>query len=335
MKIDGYMNDLKPKVRNMALSLVVTCGMLAALPFAAVISHAAEPLGLKNVIIKIDPEYDDSAQLGVPSVLVMMDGEIVGTNAPATVRFLVPTDATLYSAGSGPRTSYVRGDNLTLPPKQSSIPGRSEASFDIRTQHFVVEYYEPIKLTQNNRNFTYDFRPEYPVSDLTVSVQEPLRSSNYTVTAGGNAQGITGTDQDQLKTHTYTYTNIAAAADAATRPTVYFAVSYTKTDTRPSLGNLGGEVGAGGGGSNRTAIILLVLGGIVVLSVGFAIVKSKFGSSSKQRQTNLPRKGSTARLNQHGGKGDQAKGGRFCTQCGQPVEPDDRFCPYCGSKLKS
>jgi hypothetical protein len=27
------------------------------------------------------------------------------------------------------------------------------------------------------------------------------------------------------------------------------------------------------------------------------------------------------------------EGGRFCPQCGKPVEEDDRFCEHCGTRL--
>ena len=42
----------------------------------------------------IYPEYDE------PSLLIMLEGKITGANPPVQVRFLVPSTAEMYSAGS-------------------------------------------------------------------------------------------------------------------------------------------------------------------------------------------------------------------------------------------
>ena len=52
------------------------------------------PTGFQNVQLWVNPEYDD------PRLLVMLEGQIVGTQPPAEVRFLVPSAAEMYSAGS-------------------------------------------------------------------------------------------------------------------------------------------------------------------------------------------------------------------------------------------
>ncbi|MFC1987592.1 hypothetical protein ACFLVH_03510 [Chloroflexota bacterium] len=45
------------------------------------------PTGFQNVHLWVNPEYDD------PRLLIMLEGQIVGTQPPAEVRFLVPSTA--------------------------------------------------------------------------------------------------------------------------------------------------------------------------------------------------------------------------------------------------
>lgn len=81
--------------------------------------------------LSIWPEYDDLAQLGYPSVLVILEGEIVSDNIPATIRFLVPSDAVMYLVGSGPRDEYI---GATPERKASDITGWDEISSALFTE---------------------------------------------------------------------------------------------------------------------------------------------------------------------------------------------------------
>ena len=161
MAINGHLGKLRGVLRNLALCGVMTVVLLLASPLGAITSHAAEPLGLKNVTVNVNPEYDDPLQLNVPSLLVSMDGEIVGATSPVTIRFLVPANATLYSAGSGPRSQYIPPTPVPNRKASTTVPGWDEISYDLKTQFFVVEYYQPIATTQPARSISYDFRPLY------------------------------------------------------------------------------------------------------------------------------------------------------------------------------
>ena len=84
------------KIRIVVITIIATI-ILASGMFQSP-AHAAsvqEPTGLKNVRVWVNPEYDRSQEL-----LVMMEGQITGTVAPAQVRFLIPTNAEMFSAGS-------------------------------------------------------------------------------------------------------------------------------------------------------------------------------------------------------------------------------------------
>lgn len=290
------------RFRKLFLAVVAVVS-LALGSVAPVRAQNEEPTSLKNVLVSVYPEYDDLLQLGYPSVLVMVEGEVVSANIPVTIRFLVPSDAMMYSAGSGPRNQYVGG-----PPTRnaSNITGWDEISYELKTKYFIVEYYVPI-LGQPDKVISYDFRTLYPVSGLRAFVQEPKRSTNYTV----SPIGPVSIDGDGLRVHSYSYANVSPD-----KP-LHFDISYTKKDSSPSLG--------GSSGSVNTIAILVVLGVIVVLAGAFVLMsklKSKPAATRSLRRQ-------AVRSSRRG----QVSRSKYCGKCGKAIEKTGRFCAYCGNEL--
>ncbi len=295
------------RVRKLLVALVTAISLtLLAVP-SPILAQGEQPTSLKNVVVSVYPEYDDLLQLGYPTVLVMLEGEVVNTDIPVTIRFLVPSDAVMYSAGSGPRSQYQGG-----PPnrKSSDIVGWDEISYELKTKYFVVEYYAPI-VGQPDKIISYDFRPLYPVNDLTAIVQEPKRSTNFTV----SPQGLITTDSEGFRVHTYSYTNISLDAP------LHFDVSYTKADSRPSLSSNGNT------GSPNTITIMVVLGIIVVLTGAFILV-SRLRSKPQPSTTRTQRR-QAARASRRG----QISKSKYCSNCGKTIESSYHFCRYCGNEL--
>ncbi|MBI2829589.1 MAG: zinc ribbon domain-containing protein [Chloroflexi bacterium] len=310
------------KIRYLALIFVTLAALVSGMFGQR--AFAAEPVSLKNVVLSVYPEYDDPMGLGSPSVLVMVDGEIVGATAPATVRFLVPSNAVMYSAGSGPRDKYVGG-----PPdrKASDIPGWDEISYELKTNIFVVEYYAPIS-SEANRRISYDFRTLYLISNLRVLVQEPRKSSNYTV----SPSGPTSTDSDGLKVHSYSYASVTPD-----KP-LHFDIAYTKTAPKPSLGSSTGSM------SGSTFAIIIGSLTAAALFVWFLSTKRRSRYSvqsvrggSKNGQTRAARRRELRKTGSARSEGSPKSGGspkKFCSQCGQPIESSAQFCPSCGIKVE-
>jgi hypothetical protein len=308
------------------LTFTLLGGVLAGLSSPAAV-HAAEPAGLRNVTLSVNPEYDDPLQIGgdgASTLLVMLEGEIVGATAPVTIRFLVPLDATLYSAGSGPRASYI--PPTPLPDrKPSEIPGYDEVSYELKTQFFVVEYYTPLSTGLQDRNISFDFYTRYSVTNMRAVVQEPRRATGFTVTP----PGAPSQDAEGFNVRTFGFPSLSPST--AGSPAIHFDIAYNKKDNRPSLGTSGG----GSGGSANPGLVLLVLLGLAIAAVLFFVIK---GMMKKSPARPLPSRGSTARLNQPAaGRGAPGggSGSRFCGQCGQPIERAAQFCPYCGAKQSS
>lgn len=263
----------------------------------------SEPTGFKNVRLWIYPEYDD------PRLLVMLEGQTMGVKAPAKVKFLVPSAAEMYSAGSMDAQGGYSGGPPNREP--SSLTGWDEISYSVTTETFRVEYYDPIIKGQPDKKISYEFRWLYPISDLKVIIQEPRGSSNFSVSLRGDPF----TDDQGFASHLYNY------RDLDNEPPLRFEITYTKSDPNPSLA-------VKAKGSTGPLLIIGLVVGLTVFGVGLLwATKSRAKMRAERRyavENRLARATSKGKSLPHG----------FCSQCGQPLESPSRFCPYCGNKLR-
>jgi hypothetical protein len=299
--------------------LGITFGSFAQPLFAQTVAQTTnEPTGLKNVTLWVYPEYDQ------PSLLVMLEGQITGATLPALVRFLVPQTAQLYSAGSKDATGiYSPGQNRegvagTPDRKPSTIPGWDEISFKLptTTSTFRVEYYDDIIQGNPGKTISYDFRWLYPISDLQIIIQQPLKASNFSVLPNGIK-----TTEDNFNVISYSKNNLTL--DPSTQP-LHFDISYTKTDPNPSIQNAASSSGTGS--SNSVALIFIVLALLIVAVIlVLFLMKRKPGTRAKLAPRFEPARAVKSGHGHHGNK--------FCNQCGQPVGRSGNFCQNCGNKL--
>ncbi len=284
--------------------------LFALLPAVAFIQPAlAEtPTGISgfhNVTLWVYPEYDD------PRLLVMLEGKVNPSEVPSNINFLVPSTAAMYSAGSKDAQGTYSGG----PPSRvaSQIAGWDEISYQLKTDTFRVEYYDNVITGTTDKQIAYDFRWLYPISDLTVVVQQPLKASNYSVTPAGKQ-----TTQDQFTVYTYTYTN-----PDINQP-LHFNISYTKTDPNPSLSSQTPAATSGVEGG----LILGVTGGLVIAALAaFLIV----GRLKRKRPVKAVARVRAAPV--HPIARTVSTKEKFCDQCGHPVGRRFKFCPHCGSDL--
>ncbi len=261
-----------------------------------------EVTGFNNVQLWIYPEYDD------PRLLVMLEGQIAEAESPAVVRFLVPSEAEMYSAGSMDAQGQYSGG----PPdrESSSIPGWDEITYEVTTNTFRVEYYDPIIIGQSDKSIIYEFHWLYPISSLEVFVQEPRRSSDFNISPAGS----TLVDDQGFTTHIYSFPELEDTSP------LRFEISYYKSDTRPSLSINENELP-----SSLLVVVIAVILGTAAVGGFFWIRKSKPRTRQAQRQ--LARNQLERRQ-----KNNQSRT-RFCSQCGQPINSSDKFCIHCGAKI--
>jgi hypothetical protein len=142
-----------------------------------------ETVKFKNVNLWVNPEYDDPLNYRTPTVLTMLEGELDGAAPPVRVSFLVPVSAGMYSAGS---LTGRGGQGYTGGPPDrnaSEIPGWDIVSYELTTNIFRVEYYDPAVISGgNDKTISYDFRTISPISSLNSIIQQPKGAANFSVT---------------------------------------------------------------------------------------------------------------------------------------------------------
>ncbi len=295
-------------IRRLPLLFLVAISIVFSTNLQPVHAASIEPTGFKNVTVWVNPEYDD------PRLLVMLEGKIAGANPPAQVRFLVPSSAFMYSAGS----MDAQGKYTGGPPARSasSIPGWDEISYTATTDTFRVEYYDPNAIpSQPDKKIAYDFRWLYPIADLTVVVQKPRTATSFSITP----QGLAGIDGGGLDIQSYSYQNLGVNDSP-----LHYDIAYTKTDSAVSVTNPQLNSSSTPGSVN-VSLILWVLGGAIILGVAFWIFRP--AKTSKRLARNPAGGRATA------ASGVKRQAGRHCRNCGEPIQSTNKFWPQCGKRL--
>jgi len=301
--------------------LISVVSIAAILPLSIINGLPALAQGVNNAAIPqaslyIYPEYDD------PRLLVMLDGLIpADATLPITLQFMIPSTASLNSAGSRDTSgNYVPWNNTGGDPPRtaSALPGWDLISFPVSNNNFVVEYYDPIIIGKTDKTISYEFDTLNPISKLAVYVQEPLKSSNFTATPEGQVV----TEADGYTYHEYSFSDLPAGTGS---PAITFDVGYTKSDSRPSqtIKNTGLPV---------VPIIAGSLGGIILITgiVLAVVLLPKRGKSRPAKK--IVTEHAAAKKQAIKSKPAAIPQQRFCQQCGEPLGKGIRFCPNCGTE---
>jgi len=296
------MTIVKSKVKIISSVAIL---ILLSLLIGTIQTYAqSEPESYSNVKLWIYPEYDD------PRLLVMLEGQIEGVEPPAEVKFLVPSTAEMYSAGSmDAQGNYTGGPPDRVP---SSIPDWDEISYQVTTDTFRVEYYDAVIFGNPEKHISYVFHSLYEISDMEVTIQEPIGSTGYTVSPEGN----NFVDVAGFNSYLYQYTNL----DPDT--TIQFDISYTRTATVPSL-SLPEENETS---DNSWIVIIVVV--IAVIIVAVFIWQRRATPVTRAERRRATRK--TIKPEPQ----DAAPASKFCSQCGNPVEKNHKFCTSCGARIQ-
>lgn len=295
--------------------LVGTTGMAAQ----------SDKLTIARASLRLWPEYDD------PGLLVIFAGNFSeGTTFPRDVSFPLPAGArniqTAYPDATG---------GLLI---AASEAGTEQVTYkQLPTASFHLEYYLDRQPSGDQREIRYLFQAPYPIAVLEISVQQPARATDFSVTPAPETSFV---GDDGLTYFTFNRANLAASDKieivlrytktdsgvsrpqlAVTNPALTPAVSTPTAVARPTGSSLGtwlpwGLIGIGG-------VSLLVLLVYWLLWQRRLMVAQTGGQPAPVQAPGHP-PGATA-TNAPVGKA------AFCTQCGHPFRPDDRFCAQCGA----
>jgi hypothetical protein len=293
------------RIRNIIIIISLVMWLMVGNPQPSQAQTSPGPTGFKNVTLWLYPEYDN------PRFLVMLEGQITGTQPPTPIRFLVPHAAELFSAGS----KDAQGTYTGGPPNRASsqIPGWDEISYELKYPTFRVEYYDSISVGNPDKKVSYDFRSLFPISDLKVVVQQPLTATNFAVVPSG-----TPSKEDNFNVLTYSFSN-----PDINQP-LHFEISYVKTDPDPSLSNTP-PTSASSNSAGQLALILTLA--VIVVAVAAFIVINR---TKKRKPVKV--KAAEVQPGLIGKRGLPVD--KYCNQCGKPLGKRYKFCPHCGNTIE-
>ncbi|MCL5735341.1 MAG: zinc ribbon domain-containing protein [Actinobacteria bacterium] len=321
-------------------------------------AHAAD-FSATHMKVSVWPEYDD------PRVLVINQADAdPALKLPIEVSFNIPKGAEI---GMACEIDSSGGHNCK--PYQLTDKGDYQTlTYSVETEHkvYLEYYYTAFPAGTPNRSFDFIFHPSFPVQSLDLEVQEPLRSTGFTVEPA--LPDITA-DSDGLKYHSK---NLGAIS--IDKP-VDVKVSYTKTDDKPSVEKKTTTAAAstsssGGLGSHRALFVVI---GVIVFAgaLFFAYTKlrprratrpagrSRSNSSSRRKvkaggpalaKSQAVTAGSTVTpgsavaagsVGSPGSAGSTASkkkrrapggGAKYCVDCGEELQQHYRFCAACGTE---
>lgn len=258
---------------------------------------------IKSMSLSIWPEYDD------PRVLVMYQGEFDNhVSKPVKLRLTIPKGIKLNMAGAITK----EGRHIHTPHKLLDKGDMAEISFEVNESTFYLEfYYDPFKAEGEKKNFNYLVTSNYHIDELTVDVQQPLKAKNFTLDPPSLSilQGQKG-----FEFHQYRFQDFSKEKEFALK------AAYVKKDPEPSIKK---DTGSSGSETQNTGSKLVVILLSIAISVIIALAACWFVTAQGRRVAGKA-----------GDKNRKKEGKKFCSQCGKPLDINDKFCSGCGRKTK-
>ncbi|MCP4998269.1 MAG: hypothetical protein GY933_05795 [Hyphomicrobiales bacterium] len=201
-------------------SKVVISGLVLALlmlPPLLVEARADNGLSIGRMRVMIWPEYDD------PSVLVVYDGRFTDDSKfPTTTDFLIPKGAIINDVCS----LTPGGQHICQLYDISEGDDHDTVHLSLPFSNFYVSFHlAPVDLETAKRQLRYAIRANHPIDNMEVDIQQPLRSTEFSVSpAGGEAS-----KQKDFYHLTYALEDIEKGED------LVFKIDYVKETREPSV----------------------------------------------------------------------------------------------------
>lgn len=298
---------LAARLRMVALALLL-------LPAFALAQTGGAPKGnprLASLNIEIWPEYDR------PAALVILRGALAeSVKLPAAVTLRLP--AASGGPGAVAYSKAADGNLLNLKHESAKSGDFITLKFEVPERFFHVEFYEPIATGAAARAYRYVWPGDLAVENVTVVVQEPASSSEFSVEP--RLERLTS-GQDGLR---YRLGDLGALDAGKPLP---IAVRYTKVDANPSKPKAIEQpppvtapapapamaavpvAAAASSGLPNWALPLIAMALLGLLGAIFILWWWRRESGTAKPAT------------------------QFCAKCGAAVSPGGRFCAKCGAKV--
>ncbi|MBI2832460.1 MAG: zinc ribbon domain-containing protein [Chloroflexi bacterium] len=321
-----------------ALSLMLVAG----LPASAALGATSE-LSIKRMHISVQPEHDD------PRILVTYEGDMADSPAmPQEVKFPAPNGSEI---GQVCALKQPGNEHLCQLYQTSSDEGALSINYTLPLPNFYLEYYYDGIKGQPDKTFSYEFKAPYPIANLSLEVQQPLRSSSFNLTPS-NASVSSGSQG--FKYYVYSFKDVAKGQVISVNG------SYTKSDSKPSVAKQSAS-GASGGANSALPIIFTVIVLMMVGIIAWLVLAQKrrparaHAAASRSHSRPMPRQKShpvqpqvlhskreaiqeVAPQKRKGQQqtahpGTEIQKAAFCTSCGTKLGEGHKFCPGCGTRI--
>ncbi|MDR7419013.1 MAG: zinc ribbon domain-containing protein [Armatimonadota bacterium] len=279
---------------------------------------AAAAVSIPVLNVDIWPEHDD------PRVLVIYRGELSSdAPLPYTLSFEIPASGQVNAAAY----RATDGSLISAQYEYRQDGSRLWVTFTIPERGFQFEYYADLIARRPQRAFTVGVVFPLPVGVMRVSVEQPMRSSAFTVTpaAGGTTQTTLG-----FTHHLYTVTGWPAGRVWTVRAT------YRKADENPSIPRVVRPPQPAGGSPapfGARATPLWVWAAIAAAALGVASIGAFLVLQRRERSGRAPAVAAAQGTSKRDRRPD-ASPPVHCTNCGHRARPGDRFCGRCGQPLR-
>jgi hypothetical protein len=268
-----------------------------------------EITAIDTLVVDLWPDYDRA------SVLVLLTGTLsADTKLPATVIFPVPVTAQLNAVARIDSSDGVMKDDILSGPAPGGF------SFTTPDLRFRVEYYLPYAVNNNRRTFNFTWFADLSVNSFQLKVQQPISAISLTVEP---AVVDISKGQDGFTYHAFPVQAVPAGQSFSVD------VDYTMTTAQLSAASLAPpDAGAPKQGTpatpnitsgNKGIITAAIVSGILLIIVFVWQIVTRRGASNRSVTQDA--------------KANKQSHAKFCRNCGDPLDKDDRFCRNCGIDL--
>lgn len=186
---------------------------------------SAKDLSIGRMKVAVMPEYDD------PSVLAIYDGKFEEASSyPIKTSFLIPKGSVISDACS---LSH-EGQHFCQLYKTVNKGEQDEVSLLLPYPNFYLSFHTPrFDVKAEKKEFSYLIKANHPIKILEVDIQQPLRSTAFSITPPG---GAIASEKSGTISVIKGFNHFAYQFEGVSKGQVSaFKIDYIKSDPMPSV----------------------------------------------------------------------------------------------------
>ena len=323
------------------IGIITALLMIFALPSGAFAGEAE----FEKMNVSIQPEYDD------PRVLAVFQGTLTDdTELPREAEFFIPKSSKGVQIGMACEVPAGQGHRCKVYDTKEAGDFQSLTyKVDSARDLFFEYYWDPFKSGDSSgaagaaggtdedgkKSFVYEYKAAYPVKNLQINVQKPLKATEFEVEP---ATEDISKDGEGFEYYVYNYENV--------KKDQVFTINanYVKTDPGPSKPKASpGSVqpanvaaGVGEASTNQGFVRIMLFLFILLFAAGGVAVYWRSQLTPAAAPVAKPKKKAGGAKQQAATKSSAEEDGRrpkFCPNCGSSLGADHKFCPDCGDQI--